>query len=178
MTTLGFNRYVLQCEGCPARFGEPHGYNSPDIARTAAREQGWGTPPIRRATGQLGVITSDVCPDCRPNWEPVTMATRQHGRRLAPDEAPASWPTPATTTASRPTAARLDRPTPGELLTPRHVHEQYGFSPQTLANWRWCGQGPAYIKTSSGRGGRIMYRKSAIETWLNAQTVQTRDDAT
>ncbi|MFE9170876.1 helix-turn-helix transcriptional regulator [Streptomyces kebangsaanensis] len=64
-----------------------------------------------------------------------------------------------------------------ELLTPRQVHERYGFSPQTLANWRWCGHGPSYIKTSPGRSGRVKYRRSAIEAWLNAQTVKVGGDA-
>lgn len=175
MTTLHFNRYTLQCEGCPARFAEPHGYNSPDLARIASRQHGWGTPPIRRTSGHLGVITSDVCPDCLPTWEPVTVASRQHGRRLTVDEAPESWPTPVA--PRRPVAARADRPAHGELLTPRQVHELYGFSPQTLANWRWCGQGPSYIKTSPGRSGRVKYRKSVIEAWLNAQTVQVEGEA-
>lgn len=59
-----------------------------------------------------------------------------------------------------------------ELLTPKQVHADYGFSPQTLANWRWMGLGPAFIKTTPGKGGRIKYRRSAIEQWLDAQTVQ------
>lgn len=59
------------------------------------------------------------------------------------------------------------------LLNPKEVHAEYGFSPQTLANWRWTGMGPDYIKTSPGRGGRIKYRRSAIEQWLQAQTVRT-----
>lgn len=59
-----------------------------------------------------------------------------------------------------------------ELLTPKQVQAEYGFSPQTLANWRWMGIGPTYIKTTPSRAGRIMYRRSAIEAWLNAQTVQ------
>ncbi len=59
------------------------------------------------------------------------------------------------------------------LLTPKQVHVEYGFSAQTLANWRWMGVGPDYIKQTPGKGGRIKYRQSAIEKWLNAQTVQT-----
>ncbi|WUD74601.1 helix-turn-helix domain-containing protein [Streptomyces sp. NBC_00510] len=59
-----------------------------------------------------------------------------------------------------------------ELLSPRQVHADYGFSPQTLANWRWTGQGPDYIKQTPGKGGRIKYRRSSIEGWLTAQTVQ------
>ncbi|MGW5530256.1 helix-turn-helix transcriptional regulator [Streptomyces xanthochromogenes] len=60
-----------------------------------------------------------------------------------------------------------------QLLTPRQVQDEYGFSPGTLANWRWMAIGPSYIKQSPGRGGRIKYKRSAIEAWLNAQTVET-----
>lgn len=59
-----------------------------------------------------------------------------------------------------------------ELMSPRQVHAEYGFPPQTLANWRWTGHGPDYIKTSPAKTGRIKYRRSAIEAWLQAQTVQ------
>jgi len=62
--------------------------------------------------------------------------------------------------------ARVD-----ELLSPRQVGIDYGFSVQTLANWRWTDQGPDYIKTSPGRGGRIRYKRSAIERWLDERTV-------
>ncbi|MFH9293834.1 MULTISPECIES: AlpA family transcriptional regulator [unclassified Streptomyces] len=64
-----------------------------------------------------------------------------------------------------------------ELLEPKRVHAEYGFTAQTLANWRWMGIGPDYIKTSPGRSGRIRYRRSVIEAWLNAQTVNTADGA-
>lgn len=58
-----------------------------------------------------------------------------------------------------------------ELLSPKQVHADYGFSPQTLANWRWMDMGPDFIKTSPSKAGRIKYRRSTIEAWLNAQTV-------
>lgn len=58
-----------------------------------------------------------------------------------------------------------------ELLSPKQVQADYGFSAQTLANWRWTGTGPDYIKTSPGRGGRIRYKRSAFEAWLDARTV-------
>lgn len=65
-----------------------------------------------------------------------------------------------------------DRATrPGGLLSPREVHAEYGFSTQTLANWRWTGTGPDFIKTSPSKSGRVLYRRSSIESWLNAQTV-------
>ena len=58
-----------------------------------------------------------------------------------------------------------------ELLTPKQVQAEYGFAPQTLAQWRWMNLGPSYIKQSPGRGGRIKYKRSAIEQWLEAHTV-------
>lgn len=59
-----------------------------------------------------------------------------------------------------------------ELLTPRQVHDEYGFTTGTLANWRWSGIGPDFIKTP-GVSGRIKYKRSVIEAWLDAQTVKT-----
>lgn len=64
-----------------------------------------------------------------------------------------------------------------ELLTPKQVHAEYGFSPSLLANYRWQRVGPAYIKTTPGRAGRVKYRRSAIEQWLSEQTVTTGDAA-
>ncbi|GAA2346774.1 helix-turn-helix domain-containing protein [Streptomyces kunmingensis] len=59
-----------------------------------------------------------------------------------------------------------------QLMTPRQVQAEYGIAPQTLANYRWQGLGPAYVKTTPGKSGRIKYRRSAVESWLDAQTVQ------
>jgi hypothetical protein len=59
-----------------------------------------------------------------------------------------------------------------QLLIPAEVEEEYGIAVQTLANYRWQGIGPAYVKKTPGRGGRVVYRRSAIEAWLDAQTVQ------
>lgn len=60
-----------------------------------------------------------------------------------------------------------------ELLTPKQVEREYGFRVQTLAQWRWMGLGPNYIKLSPGRGGRIKYKRSSIEKWLDSVTVRT-----
>ncbi|MFJ8191107.1 helix-turn-helix domain-containing protein [Streptomyces sp. NPDC096094] len=57
-----------------------------------------------------------------------------------------------------------------ERLTPAEAGELMGVSPQTLANWRWLGIGPAYIKLTPGRGGRIRYTRAAVEAWLNERT--------
>lgn len=62
-----------------------------------------------------------------------------------------------------------------ELLAPRQVCEEYPIfgTPAALATRRWRGEGPDYIKTSPGRTGRVVYRRSAIEKWLNERTVTT-----
>jgi hypothetical protein len=63
-----------------------------------------------------------------------------------------------------------------ELLTPQQVHDDYDIATQTLANYRWRGLGPAYVK-GHGPNGRVRYRRSAIEKWLDAHTVRTAETA-
>ncbi|MEU6312383.1 DNA-binding protein [Streptomyces sp. NPDC047014] len=62
-----------------------------------------------------------------------------------------------------------------DLLSPSEVCAQYRpfASTQALADLRYKGVGPAYIKTAEGRAGRVFYRRSAIEKWLDERTVQT-----
>ncbi|MEU6768617.1 DNA-binding protein [Streptomyces sp. NPDC046853] len=64
-----------------------------------------------------------------------------------------------------------------EFLSPRQVADEYPFSQQQLATWRWMGLGPDYIKTTPSKAGRIKYRRSAIERWLNEHTVSHRGAA-
>ncbi|APE22998.1 hypothetical protein SVEN_3977 [Streptomyces venezuelae ATCC 10712] len=66
-----------------------------------------------------------------------------------------------------------------EQLTPSEVCKEYRVfsSTQALADLRWRGEGPAYIKTSPGKAGRVFYRRSAIEKWLDERTVQTGGQA-
>lgn len=65
------------------------------------------------------------------------------------------------------------------VLTPQQVCEQYPIfrSRQALADLRWRGDGPAYIKSHPSRSGRVFYRRSAIEAWLDERTVRTGDAA-
>jgi predicted DNA-binding transcriptional regulator AlpA len=56
------------------------------------------------------------------------------------------------------------------LLTPEQVGEWVQLDEKTLANLRWRGTGPAYIKLGAGRSAPVRYRRSAIDTWLEAQT--------
>jgi predicted DNA-binding transcriptional regulator AlpA len=71
----------------------------------------------------------------------------------------------------------MDTSTPGELtakelLTPAEVEIVYGLKPNTLRQWRYEGHGPRYVKTAPGRSGLVMYRRTDIDAWLDACTVQ------
>ncbi|MEH0553430.1 DNA-binding protein [Streptomyces sp. B21-101] len=60
-----------------------------------------------------------------------------------------------------------------EFLSPKQVAEQYPVlgSTSALAERRWRGEGPAYLKTGKGRAGRVFYRRSAIEDFLTECTI-------
>jgi hypothetical protein len=88
MSALGFNRYLLQCDGCKARHGEPNGHNSAHEARIAAYVDGWRYPAMIKSDGSIGTKTSDVCPDCMPTWEPQRWRERDKSRQLHQHEAP------------------------------------------------------------------------------------------
>lgn len=63
-----------------------------------------------------------------------------------------------------------------DILTSTEVCEQYRSvwrNTQALADMRWKGAGPEFIKTAPGSAGRVLYRRSAIERWLDERTVQT-----
>ena len=64
-------------------------------------------------------------------------------------------------------------PSTDQLMSPKEVIREYPIfgSPQSLAERRWRADGPDYIKTSEGRAGRVFYRRSAIEKWLDERTV-------
>lgn len=59
------------------------------------------------------------------------------------------------------------------VLTPSQVEAEYAIPQKTLANWRWMRRGPKFAKTSPGKGGRVIYRRKDIESWLDRSTVQT-----
>jgi hypothetical protein len=60
-----------------------------------------------------------------------------------------------------------------EFLSPKQVAREYPVLGTTsaLAERRWRGEGPAYIKTGRGRAGRVFYRRSSIEDFLTECTV-------
>ncbi|MER5259749.1 DNA-binding protein [Streptomyces sp. NPDC002855] len=66
-----------------------------------------------------------------------------------------------------------------DFLSPRDVADQYPVlgSVHALAERRWRGDGPTYIKTGKGRSGRVFYSRAAIEQFLNDCTVTPRSAA-
>lgn len=58
-----------------------------------------------------------------------------------------------------------------EFLTTNQVSDQWPFLPAaTLRYWRHANQGPASFRA----GSRVLYRRSEIERWLEAQESATR----
>lgn len=58
-----------------------------------------------------------------------------------------------------------------EWLTPKEASALTKLSLQTLANHRSLKIGIPYTKLSAGRAGRVRYRRSDVEGYLNARAV-------
>ncbi|MEV3847931.1 helix-turn-helix transcriptional regulator [Streptomyces microflavus] len=56
-------------------------------------------------------------------------------------------------------------------LSPQETAALTKVAVQTLANWRAMKSGPRYTKLSSGKTGRIRYRRSDVLAWLNERQV-------
>ena len=57
-------------------------------------------------------------------------------------------------------------------VTPEEAAERLGVQPSTLANWRWRGGGPSYVKV----GGRVRYRLQALAEYLDGQARTSTSD--
>lgn len=55
-----------------------------------------------------------------------------------------------------------------ELMDSRELAVRLGKSPAALANWRYLGLGPKFVKV----GRSIRYRVADVENWLEAHTQQ------
>ena len=62
-------------------------------------------------------------------------------------------------------------PTVNRLATSKEVADYLQRSEKTLANWRWAGTGPAYIKASPKARKEVRYRWADVEKWLADNTV-------
>lgn len=59
--------------------------------------------------------------------------------------------------------------THADLMTPQEMARRLRVDTKTLANWRYLGRGPAYMKD----GGVVRYSREALDAYLNARTVHT-----
>ncbi|PVZ53054.1 excisionase [Arthrobacter sp. H-02-3] len=59
-----------------------------------------------------------------------------------------------------------------DLLAPTELGARLGKSQAALAQWRYLGVGPKFIKL----GRNIRYRASDVEAWLDRQTMQRTGD--
>jgi len=66
---------------------------------------------------------------------------------------------------------RLDRR--ATTISPEEAAERLGVRPSTLANWRYRGGGPPYIKV----GGRVRYRLAELGDWLDGQARLSTSDS-
>lgn len=55
-----------------------------------------------------------------------------------------------------------------DYLTARQAANYLKSTEKTLKQWRYAGRGPAYVK----RGGRILYLKTDLDTYLAGRRVQ------
>lgn len=53
------------------------------------------------------------------------------------------------------------------LLWPEQVAELLGVPIGTLANWRYQGRGPAFVKV----GRHVRYRRNDVARWIEARVV-------
>lgn len=53
-----------------------------------------------------------------------------------------------------------------KLITPPELAELTGVPERTLAQWRYLGNGPAYVKV----GRHVRYRPEDVQAWLALQT--------
>lgn len=65
------------------------------------------------------------------------------------------------------TAVTVNFTNPDALFLPRHVAEHRHISEGALAQERFAGTGPRYVKL----GRRVYYRASDLEAWLAEHTV-------
>lgn len=67
----------------------------------------------------------------------------------------------------------MNRRNAHSLWTPKETSEFLGLSVATLAQQRWRGVGPPFLRL----GRTVRYRPDAVETWLEQKTVDTRHES-
>ena len=57
-------------------------------------------------------------------------------------------------------------------ISPAEAAQKLGVEASTLANWRWAGRGPRYIRV----GSRVRYRLADVASWLDSRTRRSTSD--
>ncbi|MBL8929141.1 MAG: helix-turn-helix domain-containing protein [Kineosporiaceae bacterium] len=60
-----------------------------------------------------------------------------------------------------------------KLITPEALSDELGVPVKTLAQWRYLGTGPAYLRV----GRFVRYRRSDVDGWLGAQVQKPKGAA-
>lgn len=63
--------------------------------------------------------------------------------------------------------------TPDNLITPAELAERMRVSVAHLANWRYRGAGPKFVKM----GKLVRHQESAVEEWLRGNTRQQTEES-
>lgn len=95
MASLSFIRYLINCDGCKAVYGDRDGFESLTEARATAYAKGWRFPNRMTSTGTQAVATSDVCPACLFNWKPQVAGKIANRQRVLVKSEVASLPLPS-----------------------------------------------------------------------------------
>lgn len=101
----------------------------------------------------------------------MTSHKTTYGQRCRATKRPRTHPQ-----AARPPHRCQPRPdtshaTTGDpLLMPAEAARQLRKSVRILQQWRWLGEGPAYVKV----GRSVRYYQSDLDAWLKANRVQPR----
>lgn len=82
MASLTIMRYLIECDGCKAVFGDQEGFGSLTETRALAYAAGWRFPSQLTAQGVASARTSDVCSACAPTWTPEQCGTTGPRQRV------------------------------------------------------------------------------------------------
>jgi len=52
-------------------------------------------------------------------------------------------------------------------MTSDEVAELLRVRPATMAQWRWRGRGPAFVKLADGPAGKVRYDRREVEKWMD-----------
>jgi len=60
----------------------------------------------------------------------------------------------------------------GGLVSSAEAARMLGVKPQTLANWRQKGKGPALVRVSANR---VKYDPADVQAWIESKKSEVRD---